>query len=449
MSLTFQINSILTILLLLAFSVGAVSIGNNIQRSLQREIKDNSEMTMNIIGTIIADESIADTTKRQLIIHLSSLSNIQLLHIENFSPKGRFTFRAIASPDNPRPKSPEWFNRLISFKTPPYFSTVLPNSPGSRIQLGIDPREKVDEAWLSTKPLLGLAMLFSVLCYLLVFLSVRSTLKPVINIVNGLDLIGKGNFKTRIPEFNSPELSHISKKINGVADTLQQSYALLQKMAKHAVLSLAKQRQHFARQLHDELGQSISAIKALAVSSGCITTDSKFSASNSIESLCDHIYSVVNSLMRRLRPVALEELGLVVALRQMVDEWNDKQSEIFCKLSINGQFQFADADNTAIHLFRVVQEGLTNVSKHSDATEVNVLLKEVSQEKIINLQIRDNGSGSNTTNSHTRYGLRGIKERIHALKGKVIIESLSTGGFLINCYAPISQSKTEVSIDES
>ncbi len=442
MSLTLRINIILTVLLLLVFSVASIFVSRNIQRVILKEVSHSSNTTMDMIKTIITDEGMQEETKRQLIIYLSALTDTQLLHIESFSPNGRFTFRAIAAKNEQNRETPAWFSKLVSFESPPFFSTGLPDSPGSRIQIGIDPSNRVDEAWLNTKPLLGLALLFAGLCYLLVFLSVRSTLKPVISIINALDLIEKGKFETRLPRFNSPELSHISKKINGVAQTLEQASDLEQTMAKHAVLALEKERQYLARELHDELGQSISAIKALAVSSGCIDKKSDNSTSKTIESLCDNIYGVVNSLMRRLRPAALEELGLVVALRQMVDEWNDKQSEIFCKLSIIGQFQSIDSE-TAIHLFRVVQEGLTNVSKHSDATEVSILLKEETHISSINLLIKDNGSGANCANSQMRYGLRGIKERINALRGKVVIESPQAGGFLIQCYVPIEPSDVE------
>ncbi len=435
MSLAVRLNLILTLLLLIVFYVAAAVAGNNIQRVILKQVSETSDTTLALISNIVTNQRIDEKTKQQLLIHLSAMTNTESLHIEHYSESGHTKFTASADNNGSSREAPAWFSDLISLETPPYFTTLLPETPGGTIQIGIDPTDKIDEAWNNTKPFLWLALLFVVLCYLLVFLSVRSALKPVISIVDSLDRIEKGDYNTRIPHFKSPDLMHISDKINGVAETLDKASRLEHTMAQRAVKMQEKERQYLARELHDELGQSISAIKAIAVSMDCDSNNQNNTGRKTIENLCDHVYSVVNSMMRRLRPVVLEELGLVLALRQMVDEWNDKQSEVFCKLSIKGQLDFI-SDDSAIHLFRVVQEGLTNISKHSNASEVDISLDENSPDRAMTLQIRDNGTSIQRENSESRFGLRGIRERIHALGGSVIIESPQTGGFSIHCKIP-------------
>ncbi|MCB1754063.1 MAG: hypothetical protein KDJ38_00990, partial [Gammaproteobacteria bacterium] len=410
MSLTLRINLVLTVLLLFAFYIAAIVSGNNIQKVILEQVNKSSDAALSLISSILTNQKLDDKSKRQLIVHVSSLIDTQLLQVDYYGVDGQTIFTANAPSDRSKQQAPAWFSKLISIDTPPRYQIFLPTTPNSRVQLGIDPNDKIDEAWENTKPLLLLALLFAAFCYLLVFLSVKSALRPVISIVNGLESIKKGNYEARIPRFRSPELSDISEKINGVAETLETAKNLEQTMAKQAVQALEKERQYLARELHDELGQSISAIKAIAVSSGCDENNTHISSKQAIEDLCDHVYGVVNTLMRRLRPVVLEELGLVVALRQMIDDWNDKNSEVFCKLSIRGDFEQL-SDEASIHLYRVVQEGLTNISKHSNATEVDIKLIHQADTGI-SLTIRDNGSITTIDSSDSRYGLRGIRERI-------------------------------------
>lgn len=437
MSITLRINLILTVLLLFAFYIAAIVAGNNIQKVILKQVNESSDSALSLISSIVTNPTLDEVTKRRLIVHISSLIDTELLQVEHYGLSGRSTFTANLSNKNSTPNAPDWFTQLISIDSPPHFQVYLPNSPGSRIQLGINPNKKIDEVWENTKPLLLLAILFAALCYPLVFLSVKSALKPVISIVNGLESIKQGDYKTRIPYFRSPELGDISEKINGVAIALETAKNLEQSMAKQSVQAQEKERKYLARELHDELGQSISAIKAIAVSSSCDDKTAAISNKKAIEELCDHIYSVVHMLMRRLRPVILEELGLVVALRQMIDDWNDKNGDVFCKLSIKGDYQ-ALSDETSIHLYRVIQEGLTNISKHSNATEVDVKLIQNSDISTISLTIEDNGNISNIENSNSRFGLRGIRERIDALGGSIDIHfsAKNQKGFSISCLVP-------------
>jgi two-component system sensor histidine kinase UhpB len=146
------------------------------------------------------------------------------------------------------------------------------------------------------------------------------------------------------------------------------------------------------------------------------------------------MYGVVRDMMNRLRPVALEELGVVTAVERLVDGWNDQQEESFCSLTIRGDFNDID-DDTAISLYRMVQEALTNTTKHAKAEKVTILLERKQSGDIL-LQIEDNGVGFDATVKPKGMGLLGMRERVEALNGKISLASAPGSGVSIEIYLP-------------
>src|SRR5690606_17634846 len=100
------------------------------------------------------------------------------------------------------------------------------------------------------------------------------------------------------------------------------------------------ERKHLAQELHDEMGQSISAIKAIAFSIAERNSEDAMSREGAtrIGTISNHVRDHIRSMMHRLRPVVLDELGLIPALEHMVDEWNRNHSNMFCSLRTSGSF---------------------------------------------------------------------------------------------------------------
>jgi signal transduction histidine kinase len=152
------------------------------------------------------------------------------------------------------------------------------------------------------------------------------------------------------------------------------------------------------------------------------------------------MYGVVRDMMNRLRPVALEELGLVTAIERLVDGWNDHQEECFCALSISGDYDETDED-TAITLYRIVQEALTNVAKHAAAEKVEIRLERDTSREIV-LIIRDDGRGFEQNSRHNGMGLLGMRERVEALNGKISLASELGRGVSIDIHIPFEGQMT-------
>jgi sensor domain CHASE-containing protein/two-component sensor histidine kinase len=210
-----------------------------------------------------------------------------------------------------------------------------------------------------------------------------------------------------------------------------------------------EERRELSRELHDELGQCITAIQADAkliteISQGRFKADEfcdglcKVSLSaNAILSVSDHIYDVVHSLMRQLRPSSLDELGLVETLQDLVTTWQTRFPETRCILTTTEDLYHLD-ETINISIYRVVQECLTNVKKYAQASQVSITLNIDSEAETLTLCVQDNGRGMNPTQHKRGLGLIGMRERAQALEGHLQLESAPSQGVKIIFTIPIA-----------
>lgn len=143
-------------------------------------------------------------------------------------------------------------------------------------------------------------------------------------------------------------------------------------------------------------------------------------------------------MMRRLRPVLLDELGLVRALQDLVDGWNQRHAETFCRLETHGSLgNLGDAVNITVH--RAVQECLTNVGKHAGASEVAVGVERASGgDERVRVTIGDNGAGFDAASVPRGLGLLGMRERVDALRGTFELDTGTGRGVTISIELPLA-----------
>jgi signal transduction histidine kinase len=149
-------------------------------------------------------------------------------------------------------------------------------------------------------------------------------------------------------------------------------------------------------------------------------------ASLSIIRAVDHIHRAVSDMIGRLRPVGLDELGLVAAIEHCVDYWRQRLPDVDLKLSLRGNLE--DLSETVnLTLYRLIQEGMTNISKHAKAKQAEITLERIdSAERGISelhLSIADDGRGMEQTTRTSRFGLSGMRERVEMAGGSFAIES--------------------------
>jgi signal transduction histidine kinase len=196
------------------------------------------------------------------------------------------------------------------------------------------------------------------------------------------------------------------------------------------------ERKHLARELHDELGQYLNAIKldAVAIREGTAPEDSPtaLSAARTLKAV-DHVHAVVNDMIRRLRPAGLDELGLVAALENCVDHWRQRLPGTHFTLSLSGSLDDL-GESMNLTIYRLIQEGLTNSSRHAGAGRIDINLSRAGD---VLLTIADDGRGVDTSSRGSGFGLSGMKERVELMGGTFSVDSSPGRGFALEARLPV------------
>lgn len=217
-----------------------------------------------------------------------------------------------------------------------------------------------------------------------------------------------------------------------LAETLAENRRL---SISHVEVQEAERRQ-LARELHDELGQHLNAIKLDAVSlrgEAAADAGEVTRAARAIAEVTDHVQGIVRDMLRRLRPVGLDELGLAAALEHLAHTWGERNPGTRVTLALAPQLDGL-TEQQNMTLYRVVQESLNNVTRHASAGAVNIALTR--EAKKVTLTVTDDGAGSAQWQEAAGLGLVGMRERVEMLGGALDIASAPGRGFTIRATLP-------------
>lgn len=302
----------------------------------------------------------------------------------------------------------------------------------------VDAAVQTAEAWHEAgRLMIALAIALPLLCGL-IYAALARALRPTHVIRNGLERIAAGDLAARLPPFDLAELSAIRDVFNHLAESLDTALAERSELTRKLIALQDEERRHLARELHDEFGQSLAAIRALASSA-------RQTAAQDCPTLlgeCDGIARTATGMMEtlrgalfRLRPPDVEELGLVASLEGLVAGWNGRsRGETRFSIRFDGAFESLPATISA-NLYRIVQEALTNAVKHAGATKVNLELTMHADE--IALAIEDDGR-SHDPATKSGMGLLGMRERVAALRGRLSFEAGPNGGSALRVVIPLA-----------
>lgn len=198
------------------------------------------------------------------------------------------------------------------------------------------------------------------------------------------------------------------------------------------------ERRSLSRELHDELGQYVTAIKTFAVG---IANKSRTQMpeveanAQTIVAAANHIYDGMHNIIRQLRPGSLDNLGLSETLRDAVASWQLQQPNMRFSLQLAGELDNL-GETVNISLYRIVQESVTNAVRHAQASAIDIALANTGDE--VKLTIKDNGVGISICNvdQSKHFGLLGMRERTQALLGSFSIDSMPEQGTSISVTIP-------------
>lgn len=445
MNLKLQINLIITCLLSLVMLVSVWMTIDHAREDVRAEVESTTLLAIHLLDSEIqhyASDANAQkglSTKDTPIFRLTDLDNVRHLKIEFFDAYGVLR-------DSNRPHSgkgdnsaPAWFEnimlRIEPVITPTHKRISINHQDIGELVITPDPSYEIAEIWNDTMGLFSLLTIFFFVVNGVVYWAVNHALRPVKNIMLGLTQLEQGVLNARLPSFKLPELAGISYKFNAMASTLE-STILNNYLLNQQIIRLQEdERKNIASHLHDEVGQHLAAIH-IEASTIVRTHDISLTheCGKAIGELSKHMMDSVREMLQRVKTSVLNEIGLQKALQELVDSWRQHNRGVSTNISICDQLNDV-VDPQAIAVYRVTQECLTNISKHSDATQVTIKIDR--QADNLHVLIKDNGSGFDPKVKSHGLGVAGMQERIKTIGGDFHIGASVGGGVIVSISLPV------------
>jgi two-component system sensor histidine kinase UhpB len=375
-------------------------------------------------------------TDKVLQSFLQSLGYVRSSHIVLYDISGNVLYTSPPSTYKADVQAPKWFEKMVQ----PPVETVERQIRYGSLVVSSSAAGSIREAWSGFRQLMWVGLFFFVLLNLMVYALLSHSLKPIKPILASINRMERGDLSTRLPTFTLPEFNRIGHSLNRMAESLamerqlEENRQLTQLIQTH----IEDERRSLARELHDELGQYVTAIKTFAVAIVNKAKDkSPDIAANAqtIVGAANQIYEGMHSIIRQLRPGALDNLGLSETLRDAMQYWQTLHANVRFELKLNGQLDDL-GESLNINVYRIVQESINNALKHAQAKSIEVSLTLLENE--LQLLIKDDGIGMNmaSVDQSQHFGLLGIRERVQGFHGSFSLLSEPNRGTAIHINIP-------------
>jgi two-component system, NarL family, sensor histidine kinase UhpB len=437
LSLRGRLILLLALVLMLGLAVNFARLVWEAPSRVRAEDQSVVRLARELVETLVADLNEArDPNARleRIVRDLNRLRHVSITRGDEAAP-------ATADPDAASESYavPAWFVGLVHpEKTTVTIPVSIQGKPGSLVVTS-HPNDEIKEIWdeIVTQLQVGSAMAAALL--LITMTVVSRGLAPIQSLADAMTGIEAGNYDTRVKPAGSPEVAAICSRLNHLAATLGQAVEDKRQLAERAVSLQDAERKEIARELHDEFGPYLFALRAHASS---LMRIADMAEPNKV-TLKQHgaaVLDQVNALQQfnrrvldRLRPVGLAELGLREAIGALVRLWRQSHPEVTIKTNIS-QLLGRAGETAELTIYRTVQEALTNVFRHTRATSVEVAIGPREQGSAppsesrgsVLVHIRDNGGGLKPGH-RSGLGLTGMRERLAALGGTLAVSSSEIG----------------------
>ena len=439
MSLKFRLNLLITLLSLAFILVVGSILVNDTRTSIRERVEAASRVTVQLLDTVIISSALNPEygqTDKVLQSFLQSLGYVRSSHIVLYDISGNVLYTSPPSTYKADVQAPKWFEKMVQ----PPVETVERQIRYGSLVVSSSAAGSIREAWSGFRQLMWVGLFFFVLLNLMVYALLSHSLKPIKPILTSINRMERGDLSTRLPTFTLPEFNRIGHSLNRMAESLamerqlEENRQLTQLIQTH----IEDERRSLARELHDELGQYVTAIKTFAVAIVNKAKDkSPDIAANAqtIVGAANQIYEGMHSIIRQLRPGALDNLGLSETLRDAMHYWQTLHANVRFELKLNGQLDDL-GESLNINVYRIVQESINNALKHAQAKSIEVSLTLLENE--LQLLIKDDGIGMNmaSVDQSQHFGLLGIRERVQGFHGSFSLLSEPNRGTAIHINIP-------------
>jgi two-component system, NarL family, sensor histidine kinase UhpB len=446
LSLRARLNTILALVLMLGLAINIARLLLEAGPRVQAEDQSVVRLARGFIETLVAglnETPDPDARLNRIIEDFNRLRHVSITR-ENQAVEAK-----AASDDGPN-GPPAWFVALVHPERTAVSVPVTINGKSGSLVITSHPNDEMNEIWdgIVTQVQVGSAIAVALL--LITMTVVSRALAPIQALTDAMTGIEFGDYDTRVKPDGPPELAAIGNKLNHLAAALGEAVEDKRRLAERVVSLQDVERKEIARELHDEFGPYLFALRA-HISSLVRTAESREPDVASLRKHGSAIWEQVNALqqfnrrvLEKLRPVGLAELGLREALGALFRLWREAHPGVVIETAISPSL--GEPGETAdLTIYRVIQEALTNVFRHADATRIDVTIEPADlpsatmrgRRGSVLVRVRDNGSGL-LRDHKLGLGLFGMRERVMALGGTVTVES-GDGGVTVEAIVPCDE----------
>lgn len=445
MSLRVRINLLVTVLTLIFLAAGVYLMLQEMRGQIREEIEASNRVTAQMMTAVLfSSQLFARGALQQSVVQdfLTRLGRVRANEIRLLDRLGEPAYVSPPSTYKAGRHAPHWFERLVG----PQLPTVNLPADSFTVEIMPDPSRSVLDAWDDLLSLAWLAAGFFVLVNGLLYAVVGRAVRPVQSVVEGLAQAEGGDLSVRLPAYTLPELQAIGVGFNRMLAELQRTVSAERELVEsrqftHLIQThLEEERRVLARELHDELGQHLTAIQSLAQATAnraAGRNDAQtLEAGRAIATSAAQIYDATHRIIRRLRPMALERMGLADTLSEAVTEWRAMYPGLCFVLRCASDLPRL-GDEAEIALFRIAQEAVTNAARHAQAHAVELELERRADDTV-RLTVCDDGVGiaAERLQGSDRNGLRGMRERAQGLGGQLRVERRGERGTRVQADLP-------------
>ena len=379
------------------------------------------------LNAALAASSNPDETLRAFVAQLNTGPNAIRFRYEEQTPT--------ASPVRPSGSVPDWF--VKSLFVPDLGQHIAVHVEGRRVgDLVFEPdlSAQVNEKWIGFLALLVASFILAALAGVMSFITIGTALKPLQALGDGLSRLKSGNFAKPVDCSGPPEIRESCLSVNELARTLSQLSSENRNLLRRMVSIQDEERSDISRELHDELGPLLFAIRANVTAmiddDGGAAPPSQLSKRRVLQAV-EALQATNRRILDRLRPLLIEDLGLDASIQKLLRDLHAQVPDMIVSLKIDPKIVTADKV-VAQTIYRVLQESITNVLKHAHASKLKV--KTEVADGAVMIEVADNGEAAPMRPNFGR-GMTGMRERLRALDG-TFEYNRADGWTTIRCSLP-------------
>jgi len=453
LSLRARINLLMALVLAFGLAVNIARLVLEAGPRIQAEDQSVTRLAREFVETIVAglgDLPNPDARLDEIVSDLSRLRHVRVTRADDGNAAV-----SVADETDEGSSVPGWFVSLIhpektSVSVPVPIHGKPSSDKSSALVITSIPNDEIAEIWdgIVTQVEVGSAVALAL--FLITMLVVGRALAPLEALGQAMGKIEGGAYDVRVTPSGAPELAALCTRLNHLARALGEAVEEKRRLAARAVSLQDVERKEIARELHDEFGPYLFALRAHVgavmrlAESGQPTSDGLRKHGNAILEQVNELQQLTRRILEKLRPVGLAELGLREALAALLRLWNESHPEVSIETTI-AQSLGETGETADLTIYRVVQEALTNVFRHAGATEINVSIAPATPPGASQdtrgyalVRVRDNGRGFGPDHK-LGLGLSGMRERLLALGGTLSVAS-GEGGVTLEAMVPTGAS---------